>query len=757
MAIQSSSIGVVYDLGASLIRVPIMEHTEWANDDDDPKHFKWSRFYVKDNCKRKGIESSMQLMQEFKKRGVERFLASPWSPPQYMKTNRSPIEGGFLQAGMEAEFAEYLAAYVMLAKKNWDIDLSWISLQNESIFSEFYRSCLYHGFSMRETVRAVMRKFEKEGIQSKILINEDMLYPERVIHGVSPTMTDPETRSFNGHFAVHRKAEVDELPQWVEQTRDYERQSWMTETSGHPLTWKGAMKLASDIHHYLAVGNFSAWTYWQISGSPSVYSILIDGEPSFKYYVSKHFYRYIRPGALRVEVETGVDEILASAYRHDSDGTLTVVVINPTDESRQISLYSNDSNLPESYQWFLSTETIGCESKGAVSAEDLEIELPPQSVVTFYGSNAKLKRSEPVKSPIAWEVPEAVKSEVWGSDEALPFKQDWQSNPSGNVRFLTRVENAIKEHTLCTIRANGWGLLHDATLSGNVEAMRLLLEHGIDVNSKAVDGWTPLHVSVSSFGHGESEGYSEYDRFKILLDAGANPNAKTKDGWTVLHAAAANAYTGWRQHPEDEINTLTALVGAGADPNSCDSHGRTALHLAAWQGYPMFTNLPEYPEAEGLVVLGDVVRKLLELGANVDAIDDIGRTALHYACEMGYETIVYELLRKGADVTITDLAGETPVAIATRRNDEGVLRILQTGELPGNLHSIVKTVEHEGKRLGPELLKAAWQGDLDLVKQFLKQGADTGYVDTDGFKAIDRARDSGYLEIVRLLKSEKRQ
>ena len=58
-------------------------------------------------------------------------------------------------------------------------------------------------------------------------------------------------------------------------------------------------------------------------------------------------------------------------------------------------------------------------------------------------------------------------------------------------------------------------------------------------------------------------------------------------------------------------------------------------------------------------------------------------------------------------------------------------------------------------KYGPELLKAAWAGDIKKVTALLKKGADLEYRDTDGFNAIERARDNGHDKIVKLLQEAK--
>ncbi len=186
---------------------------------------------------------------------------------------------------------------------------------------------------MKEALKAVMEKFNKENINTRILINEDVLFPERVYSFLQPVFSDSVASKYDGDIAVHRYAGAEELTKWVELTRDFNRNYLMTETSGHDTTWAGAMSLAKDIHEYLVLGNFSAWIYWQISGNtggsnPGLYTLMLEGKPTKKYYASKHYYRFIRPGAIRIKASSTDDSLLISAYKHPETGTLTSVMIN---------------------------------------------------------------------------------------------------------------------------------------------------------------------------------------------------------------------------------------------------------------------------------------------------------------------------------------------------------------------------------------------------------------------------------------------
>jgi len=74
---------------------------------------------------------------------------------------------------------------------------------------------------------------------------------------------------------------------------------------------------------------------------------------------------------------------------------------------------------------------------------------------------------------------------------------------------------------------------------------------------------------------------------------------------------------------------------------------------------------------------GVVVRLLLEKGANIEARDNTGRTALHWAAERGREEVVQLLLDKGADIEAEDNARRTPWHWADQNGHEVVVQRLE--------------------------------------------------------------------------------
>lgn len=174
---------------------------------------------------------------------------------------------------------------------------------------------------------------------------------------------------------------------------------------------------------------------------------------------------------------------------------------------------------------------------------------------------------------------------------------------------------------LCAVDQAGNTALH---LAGSAETARVLIQHGLSVDARRPDGWTPLHLATYS---GNAEVVT------ALAAAGASINARCDGGDTALAIAAADGYT--------EI--VVDLLSNGADPSTSNSNGDSALHVAAMEGYLA------------------VVQALLSSGAiaNVQNLD--GRAPLHYAAASGQTSIIRALLEHGADPSMKDKSRSTPL------------------------------------------------------------------------------------------------
>ncbi len=108
---------------------------------------------------------------------------------------------------------------------------------------------------------------------------------------------------------------------------------------------------------------------------------------------------------------------------------------------------------------------------------------------------------------------------------------------------------------------------------------------------------------------------------------------------------------------------VSMLLEAGVDPDTRYGNDLTALMWAAGHSN-------DVPAAEGLATL----ELLLAAGADLDAADDRGRTALMIAAERGHAGIVGALLAAGADAGRQDNDGNTAIALASQEDVRQAIR-----------------------------------------------------------------------------------
>lgn len=410
----------VEDLGLSMLRMELPTSLEPANENDDPNVLDLGAFNLLGGHRPGQPEPlgyRIPYLRAMREAGVSTFFASAWSPPAWMKHNGALNNGDKNEApayqrhpGPDAnqlrvdayeEFAELWVAYIRLLEQEAGIVLDAVSLQNEPRFSQFYRSAVYDGEALRQLVKIVGARFEEEGIKTGIILPEDVGNFEKIRGLAEPTLQDPEARKYVTALAVHgylfdgvRPALT--TPQVWEEMRDlaaaYDLPLWVTETSGFDPDWDGAMKLALSIDTALRHGNAAAWLYFRLGERPGQTrdALILGGEnPTRRYDVARHFYREIRPGAVRIETRSGEPDIRALAFRgpgrESGSSVVTVTLVNPDDRSHPVRLAGR--TLPEHWSGFRSSE-----GERAVPIEDLAagdmIPLPPRSIVTLSGAPA---------------------------------------------------------------------------------------------------------------------------------------------------------------------------------------------------------------------------------------------------------------------------------------------------------------------------------------------------------------------------------
>lgn len=189
----------------------------------------------------------------------------------------------------------------------------------------------------------------------------------------------------------------------------------------------------------------------------------------------------------------------------------------------------------------------------------------------------------------------------------------------------------------------------DGQKSNDPFMLKLLLEKGIQPNTKDKDGRTPVNEAIIKLG------FKSVPAIKELIKAGAVVTTRNKGGGTPLHDAAS--YSVMAEKESDDDGSLARfLIKSGASPLAVDDNGFTPLHNAV-----RYSVNPRNDQT---------IRALLEAGGDINAQDKDGNTPLHYAALMGHVDQVKLLLSKGANRNIRNQFGDTP---AGQANTAGIL------------------------------------------------------------------------------------
>lgn len=216
--------------------------------------------------------------------------------------------------------------------------------------------------------------------------------------------------------------------------------------------------------------------------------------------------------------------------------------------------------------------------------------------------------------------------------------------------FLTFPSMSFAVSDLFTAAEEGW-----------LEAVVQLLNNGVDVNVRNTDGYSALHAAQLK---------ADVSITKALLSAGAEVDARNKWGVTPLMTACFNGRT----------ENAKILLDHGSDVNARDNGGATALFFSMRMRKP------------------ETVRLLLSRRANPNlSITDDGTTPLmmaigkkqfggpmgDWAFSKDHLAIVVDLLQSGADVDARDKSGETALMKAARTGKvEIIAKLLDAGAQP---------------------------------------------------------------------------
>lgn len=281
-------------------------------------------------------------------------LASPWSPPAWMKTNGNMNFGGKLLPEFRQSWANYYVKYVQEMRKR-NIDFWAISVQNEPAAVQTWDSCIYSAEEERDFVRdylgPTVHAYDKD---LKILgwdHNRDI-----IVDRASVMLSDKKANKHLWGIANHWY--VSEAFENMSVVHDLFPDKHLIFTEGcieggpKPLAWhtgeRYGRNLFGDLNNWV-----EGWIEWNLilneQGGPNHVGnfcdapILADRKThaltvNSSYYYIGHFSKFIRRGARRIHTTHNLPQGLFVTSYENPDGKKIIVLQNQNDQATRLSL-----------------------------------------------------------------------------------------------------------------------------------------------------------------------------------------------------------------------------------------------------------------------------------------------------------------------------------------------------------------------------------------------------------------------------------
>ena len=347
-------------IGYTLARTPIgscdFSRTSWSLDDsaDDLalRHFSLGPMR----------EFQLPLIRDAQKiAGAKRFrlLASPWSPPAWMKTNGEMARGGSLRPNCRDAWAQYYVRFAKAMRDDEKIPLWALTVQNEPDVAQPWESCLYSPWEERDFIASTLGPaLEAAGLRDVKLFGWDH-NRNGLEQRAAVLLTRPDSAKYLAGLAIHWYQEEDFAAsrRVLEQFPDTQVlfTEGCAEGGPHVDEWAPAERYARNIIGDLGNGvcGFIDWNIaLDMQGGPNHVGnfchapVLIDAksgeahyQPSFHYIA--HFSKHVQPGAVRVGLRNADASLQAIAFANP-DGGLAVVVCNPGDDAKDFGIAVGD-------------------------------------------------------------------------------------------------------------------------------------------------------------------------------------------------------------------------------------------------------------------------------------------------------------------------------------------------------------------------------------------------------------------------------
>lgn len=335
--------------------------------------------------------------------GVETFVAFANSPPGRMTvsgfTSGESQGGSNLRPEMAADFAGYLVDVVTHLREVEGIPIAYISPLNEPQWdwnlAKGQEGCHYEPEEVAAVTKALLRAIKTRGMAVKVSVFESGEWKMKSNRRyIAALLSDPEIAGKLDHLAVHSYWSSDShrtgLARFLK--RGYpDTKLWMTEWTemqgGRDAGMESALALANTIHADLTNGGVASWQYWIAVSAYDYHDGLVYVDlatrritETRRLWALGNYSRFIRPGFVRVEVESPKTGPRVSAFQSPDGQSLVAVAINNSAAPVLAAL-----NLPGGYRHLTISETSPEHGLAAVFAGPPgdTLTLAPLSVTTL--------------------------------------------------------------------------------------------------------------------------------------------------------------------------------------------------------------------------------------------------------------------------------------------------------------------------------------------------------------------------------------
>jgi glucuronoarabinoxylan endo-1,4-beta-xylanase len=294
-------------------------------------------------------------------------LASPWTPPAWMKTNGGAVMGS-LEPSYYGDYAAFLDDFCADAGV---IDV--VSLQNEPDARVDYESCVWTGAQLLDFCRDYA-----SAISVPILMPESQNFSESLS---DPVLNDSAACSAVSFIGGHLYGVS---PRKYANALDRGKRVWMTENyfNGEDITTCMSL-MAKQIVDCLA-DDMSAYIWWYLR-QPDCNLIEPGGAFRKKAFIMAHFSKFIRPGARRIDAPVRPQNGVSLVAFTGENTVLVALNLNPSARNQTLTLV-NDSTLQ--VRRYTTTDAKNLLDEGTIDLTDhsFTVTLEARSLTTFVGT-----------------------------------------------------------------------------------------------------------------------------------------------------------------------------------------------------------------------------------------------------------------------------------------------------------------------------------------------------------------------------------